>query len=66
MFVTCKCINFFICLIKVHARNILRALYKETKLGEDVYPYVAEGVLVAVEGFLSDSWAVSFFLLLAF
>ena len=49
------------CCSKVHARNILRALYKETKLGEDVYPYVAEGVQVAVEGFLSDSWAVSSF-----
>ncbi len=44
---------------QVHARNILRALYKETKLGEDVFPYVADGVQVAVEGFLSEIWAVS-------
>lgn len=43
----------------MHARNILRALYKETKLGEDVFPYVAEGVHIAVEGFLSKIWAVS-------
>ncbi|XP_028408527.1 thyroid adenoma-associated protein homolog [Dendronephthya gigantea] len=43
---------------QVHARNILRALYKETKLGEDVFPYVSDGVKVAVEGFLSKSWAV--------
>jgi hypothetical protein len=49
-------INF---IFQVHARNILRALYKETKLGEDVFPYVADGVHVAVEGFLSEIWAVS-------
>lgn len=48
----------FTCL-QVHARNILRALYKETKLGEDVFPFVADGVRVAIEGFLSEIWAVS-------
>jgi hypothetical protein len=49
----------WIVVFQVHARNILRALYKETKLGEDVFPYVADGVQVAVEGFLSEIWAVS-------
>ena len=46
--------------MQVHARNILRALYKETKLGEDVFPYVSDGVQVAIDGFLSEIWAVSY------
>lgn len=53
---------YCITLLQVHARNILRALYKETKLGEDVFPYVADGVQVAVDGFLSEIWAVSYLL----
>ena len=44
---------------QVHACNILRALYRETKLGEDVFPFVSDGIVVAVTGFYSDSWAVS-------
>ena len=45
--------------VQVHACNILRALYRETKLGEDVFPFVSDGVAVAITGFHSDSWAVS-------
>lgn len=44
---------------QVHACNILRALYRDTKLGEAVFPFVSEGVIVAIDGFLSESWAVS-------
>lgn len=44
---------------QVHACNILRALYRETKLGEGVFPFVSDGVVVAINGFHSDSWAVS-------
>ena len=44
---------------QVHACNILRALYRETKLGEDVFPFVSDGIAVAITGFYSDSWAVS-------
>ncbi|XP_031550253.1 thyroid adenoma-associated protein homolog [Actinia tenebrosa] len=43
---------------QVHARNILRALYRDTRLGEDVFPFVASGLMIAVRGFLSDSWAI--------
>ena len=46
-------------LFQVHARNILRALFRDTRLGEHVFPFVAEGVAIALQGFLSDSWAVS-------
>lgn len=44
---------------QVHACNVLRALYRDTKLGEAVFPFVSEGVIVAIDGFLSESWAVS-------
>lgn len=44
---------------QVHACNILRALYRETKLGEEVFPFVSDGVVVAIKGFHSESWAVS-------
>ncbi|XP_015774921.1 PREDICTED: thyroid adenoma-associated protein-like [Acropora digitifera] len=43
---------------QVHACNILRALYRETKLGEDVFPFVSNGVVVAVKGFHSNNWAM--------
>ncbi|KAK3745523.1 hypothetical protein QZH41_009923, partial [Actinostola sp. cb2023] len=43
---------------QVHARNVLRALFRDTHLGEDVFPFVARGLKVAISGFLSDSWAV--------
>jgi len=48
---------------QVHARNILRALYRDTRLGEEVFPCVPSGLKVAISGFLSDSWAVSLVLL---
>ncbi|XP_054977964.1 thyroid adenoma-associated protein isoform X2 [Sorex araneus] len=43
---------------KVHALNILRALFRDTRLGENVIPYVAEGLQAAVLGFSSPVWAV--------
>ena len=46
---------------QVHACNILRSLYRDTKLGEGVFPFVSDGVIVAIDGFLSESWAVSNF-----
>ncbi|XP_022790978.1 thyroid adenoma-associated protein homolog isoform X3 [Stylophora pistillata] len=47
-----------LCPSQVHACNILRALYRDTKLGEAVFPFVSDGVVVAIDGFLSESWAV--------
>uniref|UniRef100_A0AAY4DDJ9 tRNA (32-2'-O)-methyltransferase regulator THADA n=1 Tax=Denticeps clupeoides TaxID=299321 RepID=A0AAY4DDJ9_9TELE len=42
----------------VHALNILRALYRDTRLGENIIPFVAEGLQAAVLGFTSPIWAV--------
>ncbi|XP_048392441.2 thyroid adenoma-associated protein isoform X2 [Stegostoma tigrinum] len=43
---------------QVHSLNILRALFRDTKLGENVIPYVAEGIQAAILGFTSPVWAV--------
>lgn len=41
---------------RMHAMNILRALYRHTQLGEVVMPYLANGFRVAVTGFNKPSW----------
>uniref|UniRef100_G3NDT1 tRNA (32-2'-O)-methyltransferase regulator THADA n=1 Tax=Gasterosteus aculeatus aculeatus TaxID=481459 RepID=G3NDT1_GASAC len=43
---------------QVHALNILRALYRDTRLGENVIPFVSDGMQAAVLGFTSPVWAV--------
>ncbi|KAI4888638.1 hypothetical protein NFI96_027081, partial [Prochilodus magdalenae] len=43
---------------QVHALNILRALYRDTRLGENIMPFVSEGMKAAVLGFTSPIWAV--------
>uniref|UniRef100_A0A3Q3F2S4 tRNA (32-2'-O)-methyltransferase regulator THADA n=1 Tax=Labrus bergylta TaxID=56723 RepID=A0A3Q3F2S4_9LABR len=43
---------------QVHALNILRALYRDTRLGENIIPFVSEGLQAAVLGFTSPVWAV--------
>ncbi|KAL8185314.1 UNVERIFIED_CONTAM: hypothetical protein K2H54_045718 [Gekko kuhli] len=43
---------------EVHALNILRALFKDTRLGENIIPYVADGMQAAILGFTSSLWAV--------
>jgi hypothetical protein len=47
---------------RVHALNILRSLFRHSLLGESVTPYVAQGVIVAIQGFKGKTWAVSSFL----
>ncbi|XP_066480591.1 tRNA (32-2'-O)-methyltransferase regulator THADA isoform X2 [Tiliqua scincoides] len=42
---------------QVHALNILRALFKDTRLGENIIPYVADGMRAAILGFTSSVWA---------
>lgn len=45
---------------QVHSLNILRALFRDTRLGEDVVPYIADGLKAAILGFKSQVWAVNF------
>ena len=43
----------------VHALNILRALYRDSRLGEHVVPFIPQGVVIAIEGFFASLWPVS-------
>ncbi len=43
---------------RVHACNILRALYRNNQLGEAIAPFVEKGVAVAINGFKSSQWGV--------
>uniref|UniRef100_A0A452J0V8 tRNA (32-2'-O)-methyltransferase regulator THADA n=1 Tax=Gopherus agassizii TaxID=38772 RepID=A0A452J0V8_9SAUR len=43
---------------QVHALNILRALFRDTRFGENIIPYIADGIQAAVLGFTSPVWAV--------
>lgn len=45
--------------VQVHALNILRALYRDTRLGENIVPFVSDGMQAAILGFTSPVWAVS-------
>ena len=43
----------------MHALNIIRDLYRDSLLAEDVAPFIARGMKTAIRGFSSNSWAVS-------
>ncbi|XP_031564111.1 thyroid adenoma-associated protein homolog [Actinia tenebrosa] len=43
---------------QVHAMNILRLLYQDTALGNDVLCYTEQGLVLAVQGFASPLWSI--------
>lgn len=45
---------------RMHCLNVLRAVFRHSKLGELVASYIARGVILAITGFKSESWGVSF------
>lgn len=44
----------------VHALNILRALYRDSILGQRIVPYIPRGMMVAIDGFSAKFWPVSY------
>ena len=42
---------------RVHACNVLRALFRDTTLGEYVAGFIEEGLQVAINGFEASNWA---------
>ena len=38
--------------------NVLRAFFKDAKMCEEVFPYIATGVKIALEGFGSSRWPI--------
>ncbi|ORX50069.1 hypothetical protein BCR36DRAFT_353011 [Piromyces finnis] len=43
---------------QVHALNILRCIFRESKLGNDVISYVPKVMITTIEGFNSPAWAI--------
>lgn len=43
---------------RIHALNILRALYRESRLNQVIGPYVAQGLMLAIAGFEAQHWPV--------
>lgn len=42
----------------IHALNILRTLYRESRLNRVIGPYVARGLMLAIGGFEANDWPV--------
>lgn len=46
---------------RIHAMNILRNLYRESRLNQVIGPYVARGLMLSITGFEAPDWAVNFY-----
>ena len=44
---------------RIHSLNILRTLYRESRLSQVIGPYVARGLMLAISGFEALDWPVS-------
>ena len=44
--------------LSCHARNILRALFRESSLSEDVLRYAEDALMYSISGFADKSWAL--------
>lgn len=44
--------------VRVHGLNILRALFRNNKLGESMNQFLERGILCAIRGFKSSIWSV--------
>ncbi|XP_065176717.1 tRNA (32-2'-O)-methyltransferase regulator THADA-like isoform X1 [Sycon ciliatum] len=45
-------------LSQVHAINIMCALFREAKLGPHILPFVADALILAIQGFAHSVWAI--------
>lgn len=43
---------------RIHSLNILRTLYRESRLNQVIGPYVGRGMQLAIEGFDAALWPV--------
>lgn len=45
---------------RIHALNILRTLYRESRLNQVIGPYIARGLMLSIAGFEASDWPVYF------
>ena len=38
--------------------NILKAIYRDSSTGTEVLRYAADGLMLSIEGFTSNSWSI--------
>ena len=50
------CVTFLVC--QAHGMNILKMLYQDTSLGTHTLQYAGNGLILAISGFASPSWAI--------
>ena len=44
---------------RIHSLNIMRTLYRESRLSQVIGPYVARGLILAIAGFEAQDWPVT-------